>query len=350
MTDPIVAAVRARMGEGESDNPLRSRIYRGTELDVLADPEPLVPELVMRDSICAIYGPSGAGKTFYALAAAASVASGHAFFGREVHQGPVLYVAAEGVRGIKLRQRAWLEHHGMADSALADLYWVRGAVDLLNGADVERVGELADEIGAVWTIFDTLARNTPGSDEGAKDMSNVVGVFDYLRGCGDQPAISPIHHTGKDLSRGLRGHTALLGALDTEIEVTGDHGLIKVRVTKQKDGEEAGPWQYNLTPAAGSVVLTSTVLGTAIDRRINTLLGALETLDAGHGVSTSDWLNYSEERLDIRRSSFNDAKAEAARRSLVVQNGPRQPWALSDMGKQRLRDAQVQQVQPSPNQ
>ena len=33
-----------------------------------------------------------------------------------------------------------------------------------------------------------------------------------------------VHHTGKDETRGARGHTSLRAATDTEIEITGDTG------------------------------------------------------------------------------------------------------------------------------
>ena len=39
-----------------------------------------------------LYGPPGAGKSFVALDFALSVASGRAWHGHEVRQGPVLYV------------------------------------------------------------------------------------------------------------------------------------------------------------------------------------------------------------------------------------------------------------------
>ena len=46
--------------------------------------------------------------------------------------------------------------------------------------------------------------------------------------------------------------------LDTEIELSGGNGLIKVNVTKQKDGEELGPWNFGLESVGESAVLLVT--------------------------------------------------------------------------------------------
>jgi hypothetical protein len=51
-----------------------------------------------------------------------------------------------------------------------------------------------------------------------------------------------VHHTGKDVAKGARGHSSLRAATDTEIEVSVDETELRAaRVTKQRDlpgGEE----------------------------------------------------------------------------------------------------------------
>jgi len=48
-----------------------------------------------------------------------------------------------------------------------------------------------------------------------------------------------IHHSGKDQARGMRGWSGILGALDTEIEVTWnkDKNRRAIWIKKQRDGE-----------------------------------------------------------------------------------------------------------------
>jgi len=56
-----------------------------------------------------------------------------------------------------------------------------------------------------------------------------------------------LHHSGKDATKGLRGHSSLLGAVDTQLElqklVTNDHkegvaGQGILTISKQKDGQD----------------------------------------------------------------------------------------------------------------
>lgn len=56
-----------------------------------------------------------------------------------------------------------------------------------------------------------------------------------------------IHHSGKDVARGARGHSSLRAAVDTEIELTRDEiGLITAEVTKQRAGPTGYKFAYSL--------------------------------------------------------------------------------------------------------
>ena len=49
-----------------------------------------------------------------------------------------------------------------------------------------------------------------------------------------------VHHCGKDEAKRLRGHTSLLGAINTEIEVKRQRGEVgTATITKQRDGADA---------------------------------------------------------------------------------------------------------------
>jgi hypothetical protein len=78
-------------------------------------------------------------------------------------------------------------------------------------------------------------------------------------------------------------HTALLGALDTEIEVRRRDCVITVKVTKRKNGEELGPWHFNLEPAAASVTIVAVQPTTAQDRNVDAVSSAGHDLHDGHG-------------------------------------------------------------------
>lgn len=74
-----------------------------------------------------------------------------------------------------------------------------------------------------------------------------------------------VHHSGKDLSKGMRGSTALLGAMDTTIEVerSTDGRSLVAAVKKQKDAEREVPMRFNLEKVAESLVLRATVMADA---------------------------------------------------------------------------------------
>ena len=57
-----------------------------------------------------------------------------------------------------------------------------------------------------------------------------------------------VHHTGKDSTRGARGHSSLRGALDTELLVEGRENPRTLTVTKQRDLPTLEPIAFDLEP------------------------------------------------------------------------------------------------------
>ena len=92
-------------------------------------------------------------------------------------------------------------------------------------------------------VVDTLARSFIGRDENSSiDMGIFINNIDILRqyyGC----TVLVVHHSGKDSSRGMRGSSALRGAIDSEFEIKRklDTMSVCLKTKKQKDSEEAEP-------------------------------------------------------------------------------------------------------------
>jgi RecA-family ATPase len=59
----------------------------------------LVDELIPRSGLVVVWGPPKCGKSFWVFDLVMHVALGIPYRGREVHQGTVVYVACEGVKG-----------------------------------------------------------------------------------------------------------------------------------------------------------------------------------------------------------------------------------------------------------
>lgn len=266
----------------ETVEAIRQRIVVGAGIANLPRPEPVAQELLYRPSVAAIYGPPGGGKTHMAIALACAVATGAGWLGHITRPGRVLYVAAEGVGGIGARVAAWCEHYGRDD--LDRLSWLPMATNLGNAETVDALVEIAPDFDVI--IFDTLARCSVGSEENsAKDMGIIVAALDRIRdACGGLVLI--VHHTGKDVTRGARGSNALLGALDTELLVTGDSNGITMKVTKQKDAPESAPVYARLVDAADSVVAVGASGLDPDADSTRSVLAAIEALDDGTGVAT----------------------------------------------------------------
>lgn len=268
---------------------MRERVHLIGDLGALPSPPPLVDGLFNQDTLSLVYGRSGAGKSFFTLDIAMCVASGVAWHGQPVTQGPVLWVAAEGVRSIAPRSTAWMDLHHVFDSL--PVHVLAGAVDLRDAVEVRALTELAREVAPRLVVFDTLARCARGAEENsATDMGQVVGNADELRSA-TGACVLLVHHAGKDARQGARGSTALTAAVDTAVEVRGGD-RITVTVEKERDGETGASWSFVLTPAAGSVALTRTgdrVRIATLTQKQQDAFQALLEVATEAGVSHGTW-------------------------------------------------------------
>jgi hypothetical protein len=90
------------------------------------------------------------------------VAFGFSWQGREVRKGKVLYLAAEGRRGIGKRIKAWLQHTG--ETTLPETFvLLPTAVNLLREAEREALVEMARRLDFDLVVIDTLARSMVGA-------------------------------------------------------------------------------------------------------------------------------------------------------------------------------------------
>ena len=203
----------------------------------------VVKGLLQRASYAETFGAPGEGKTFVALDIAYHVAAGRGWMGRKVHAGPVLYLAYEGTGGMVKRAKALIQKYG---ESKAPLYIVGAAMNLREKAGRVALGGMVAQLPTkpVLIVIDTLARALMGGDENsAQDVgafnAAVAALIESTGAC-----VLIIHHSGKDKSKGARGSSALLGAIDTEIEVDGG----RVTARKQRDIEAGDPIGFKLVP------------------------------------------------------------------------------------------------------
>jgi hypothetical protein len=200
----------------------------------------LIKKVLPHGDVGAIFGESGAGKSFFALDLIMAIAAGQQWRGHEVSQGTVAYVCAEGAGGFTTRLRAYAEHHGL-DLAAVPLHVLGDAPNFLEKTDIKDLIAAAQALGAVNTIVvDTLAQVTAGGNENSgEDMGRALAHCKAL-GRATGAMVLLVAHSGKDSARGLRGWSGIKGALDVEILVERSDKYRSTTITKMKDGEGEG--------------------------------------------------------------------------------------------------------------
>lgn len=205
-----------------------------------------VEDIIQEETFVCVYGPPGTYKTFFVLDLALSLACGQTFQGKRTKPGKILYILAEGQGGFGMRVAAWELGRGITiDRNIGGV--IDQAVPLHDIEAVSKMVAAADDIdfSPSVIVFDTLSQNLVGADENSSEaMTNAVNAANQLRKrfkC----TVIVVHH-GRKSDGALRGHSSLLGALNTVIRLTtndeaearGDDRVIEVWVEKQKDGEQ----------------------------------------------------------------------------------------------------------------
>lgn len=262
--------------EQAKEPPQRFRLMTPADLASLPPVRWRVRGVLPFDGIGAIFGPSGSGKSFLTLDMLASVANGGEWFGCRVKRAPVLYVALEGEAGIAQRVKAFELKNGPVAS---------GIRFMLQALDIRNAGDRADLVQAIkaagWCggvlCLDTLNRAAPGMDENdSKSMGEVIGAAKAIQAeLGGLVLL--VHHTGKDATKGMRGHSSLHAALDAAIEVCREGDRREWKMHKSKDGEdgEAHPFRLDVVevgtddegePITSCVVVPEESTGEAVRR------------------------------------------------------------------------------------
>ena len=266
------------------------------DLARLPEPTWLIDGVLPRHALCVLYGEPGSGKTFVALSMALSTAANHSWCGKPTVGGDVLYVAAEGLYGLKLRVEAYEKKHGLSAD---NIRYLGDAFNLLDSGNVETLLTTLRTAGIqpALILLDTLARLMVGGDENsAKDMGLAIAGIDRLR----QKTLATvlvIHHTRKN-AQIERGSSALRGAADVMIQCEmSDRRDVHLDCVKMKDAEpfKKATLQLELMPVGSSSSLAITTWRDAeaddSDEPLNVeeTLKILEKQFGSVGASYTEW-------------------------------------------------------------
>lgn len=259
-----VAALLVQAQEPEEPEP-RFRVLTAEELAKLPPVRWRVRGVLPSEGLAAVYGPPGSGKSFLALDLLGAVAEGRDWFDLRTDPSPVVYVALEGEAGMAQRVQAYRSRYGQTP---AGMRFIAQPFALLEAGDVAELAQAIRAAGGAGGIvaIDTLNRASPGADENdSRDMGRVIEGAKLLQAALGGLVLL-IHHSGKDATKGLRGHSSLLAALDAVVEVARDSDGRQWRIAKAKDAGdgEAHPFRLDVvelgTDADGEPVSSCVVL------------------------------------------------------------------------------------------
>lgn len=203
-----------------------------SDLEKLPKLEWVVKGMFPAGGLGAIYGESGAGKSFVAIDMIAAIAEGQRWFNCRTKQLPVSVFALEGEGGLKGRVRAW-ESVNKREYPHSVFFWDsarNGSFALRDGdgrstTNKDRLIQLCADLKANGraggvVVIDTLNQASDGADENSsRDMGELVRAMKFIqRETGSLVLI--VHHSTKSKeNQSMRGHSSLYGAMDGIMEV-----------------------------------------------------------------------------------------------------------------------------------
>jgi hypothetical protein len=216
----------------------RFRFLTASQISERSQVHWLIDGILVQGTTAVLVGMHATYKTFVALDMALSVASGVTWHGREVTQGQVAYVLAEGAEGLGSRVLAWETYH---EREVPNCHFLSQAVQLADSHDVDdllKALELLEETPRL-VVFDTLARCFVGKEENsAKDVGAFVAGIERVS-VTTGATVLVVHHCGKQGD--LRGSSALPAAVTTQIDVTKPRGGLVLSCGKQKHAADFEP-------------------------------------------------------------------------------------------------------------
>ena len=300
--------------------PLRYQFMSDIDVQSLPPLTWVVDKLLPDGCLTTIYGEPWTGKSFVALDIGCHVAEEIAWNGRKVKGGPVVYIAAEGMRGMQLRIKAWkIARHIPLDYSIP-IHFLGVPVPIL---DSTAIGQLLLSIRALpvkprLIIFDTLGRSFVGGEENSNDDMNMACNAAKVLQEETNANVIFVHHKGKN-SPSMRGGSALLGGVDTAIEVTKDETspLVTLTCKKQKDGAEPfatismrlKPVMIDEANELSSCALVSVDASARLDELTGTPRTAFMAIagefDHMRGATSKEW----QQAASMAYSTFQDARA-----------------------------------------
>ncbi len=214
-----------------------------------------------------IFGSPGAGKTWIALDAAISFATGVPLFGQfEVpHPRPALIVEEESSQGnLQRRFHALMTGHGFLPNELTGLYYlVRAFLKISHPGTVYELINIIKDKGIKFVVFDSFRRFHDGDENSSKELIPVLEGFGRIQE-DTGAAVVLIHHLNKpnqekrNLFDRLRGSSDLWAWRDVLWGIEAEEGETDAKTMLQlRDAESPKPFiiQREINQETGGAIL-----------------------------------------------------------------------------------------------
>lgn len=188
------------------------------------EPNWLIDDVIEQESLVSVFGAPKSGKSFVAIAMAASIASGNDFFGHGVKKkSSVLYVAGEGLRGIRSRCSILDDKESLADAP----FYISNRTVRINDetdftaliAEIEMIVASHGELNLL--VLDTFQRVFSGNENSSEDVGAFISKLDKLI-ADYKCCVLIVHHTGHGNADRARGSSVIPASLDNEFKVVRD--------------------------------------------------------------------------------------------------------------------------------
>lgn len=313
----------------------QTQLLTADDLAALPPMKWIIKGVLPSSGIGAIFGPSGSGKSFLVLDMIAAITTNcAAWFGHRVTPCRVIYLCLEGGVGLRWRLEAYQRSRGANQFDL--LRFQLSDFKLCSPDARAALMDAAGEDGAGMIVIDTLNRATLGYDENRPDdMGEIIQAASELQDM-TGGIVLLVHHTGKNQSAGLRGHSSLHAALDVAIEVKKtDDGLHSWRLAKAKDAVDGLEHRFALDltqidvdpdgdPITSCVVRSTDDVPAPSKRRTPAQESSLKTLEDAciskgkDAVHVDEWREFyyrtcTAETSDAKRQAFRRARTDLVR-------------------------------------
>ncbi len=327
------ASSAAAAPEPEPPKSARFEVFSFADIGRLPRPLWLVQGLLVERTTSVLSADSGSFKSFFALDMALCVAIGRAFHGREVRQGAVIYVAAEGFWTMQDRATAWARFHGV--ELPLNFHILRVPVNVSDAAIAATFINELSGLNPALVVLDTLSQNALGlnensNDEMARFMAGMMATARDLKA-----HVQAVHHNSK--AGNLRGAGAIHNNADAHISLERPEGdmsnTVFVRCEKQRGApfdafalrgnEVILPYEDEYLTPVTSLVFELAGDAPRIqgdgrnDRRAESLRRVMEVLyelrgelSDGEKVTKGQWCEAAMERGICKKTQFYDLTGE----------------------------------------